>query len=67
MTTTASARLSANSTDLWEGRQPGLQMGGDAGAAEHAGEHADEGDADLHGGQEALRDRPTRRGRPRRP
>ena len=30
-------------------------MSGDAGAAEHAGQHADEGDADLHGGQEALR------------
>ena len=42
-------------TDLGEGREPGLQMSRDLGAAEHAGEHADEGDPDLHGGQEALR------------
>jgi hypothetical protein len=37
------------------GLQPGLQVRGDAGAAEHAGEHADQGDAHLHRRQEALR------------
>ena len=35
--------------------EPVLQMHGDPRTAEHAGQHADQGDADLHGGQEALR------------
>ena len=38
-----------------EALQPVLQMGGDAGAAEDAGQNADQGDADLDSRQEALR------------
>ena len=38
-----------------DGVQPVFKMLGDARAAEHAGQHADEGDADLHRGEEALR------------
>ena len=38
-----------------EALQPALQMGGDAGAAEHPGQNADQGDADLDGRKEALR------------
>ena len=37
-----------------EGVQPVLKVLGDAGAAEDAGQDADEGDADLDGGEEAL-------------
>ena len=54
-TTSASDRPPANSPRIGMRASSGVQIGRHMGAAEHAREDADQGDADLHGRQEALR------------